>query len=339
MLNQNVLQALPQKPLLSIVVPSFNQGAYIGSTLDSIFLQSYRPIEVIVVDGGSNDDTIQILREYSAKYDSLSWVSETDDGVADAVNKGLKLAKGHVAAIQSSDDIYYAGAFEAAIESLKKNPHCGIVYGDSDTVNSDNKIIAHYKVPDFSWEGVFGISLSLPQQCTFFRTDVSRAIDGWKSQYYSCDLDFWMRMLLQAPAVKASIVFSAWRSHEDQRTVPAHFEHIWRGYWRMIEESDELKRAPRRLRRLASASRHIMAFRCHPTGNLYALRWHALLAFVLFPGFFRYLSPRQLRPLIPGYTLVRKLRGKKREFVRIIDGPTATPGMPRPVFEEFQSSL
>ena len=94
--------------LLSIVVPSYNQGAYIRETLDSIFAQDYRPIEVLVLDGASKDETVEILRSYDAP--ELRWWSERDRGVVDAVNKGLARASGEIIGIQSSDDTYLPGA-------------------------------------------------------------------------------------------------------------------------------------------------------------------------------------------------------------------------------------
>jgi len=80
--------------LVSIVVPSFNQGRYIGETLRSCLAQDYRPIEILVMDGGSTDDTVSVLRSFGAP--ELSWWSAPDAGVANAVNKGLRRAKGEI---------------------------------------------------------------------------------------------------------------------------------------------------------------------------------------------------------------------------------------------------
>ena len=84
-------------PLVSIIVPSYNQGRFIRRTLDSILSQDYRPLEVFVVDGASTDETVSILREYSC-HPELQWVSERDSGVVEAVNKGFAKARGEFAA-------------------------------------------------------------------------------------------------------------------------------------------------------------------------------------------------------------------------------------------------
>ncbi len=126
-----------ERPLVTVIVPSFNQGPFIRDTLDSILSQSHRPLEVIVVDGASTDDTPAILAEYAALHHELRWIAEPDDGPADAVNKGLALARGEVAGIQSSDDMYLPGAIGAAVAAFMEDPAVGLVYGDATAVAAD----------------------------------------------------------------------------------------------------------------------------------------------------------------------------------------------------------
>src|SRR4051794_3921073 len=95
----NTLPPLTERPLVTIVVPSFNQGRFIRTTIDSVLEQTYRPLEIIVVDGGSNDETVSVLQSYG-DLPELRWTSEPDKGVADAVNKGFAQARGEVIGIQ-----------------------------------------------------------------------------------------------------------------------------------------------------------------------------------------------------------------------------------------------
>src|SRR6185503_12008114 len=106
--------------LVSIIIPSFNQGRFIKETIDSILSQDYRPIEVLVLDGASTDETVQVLSSYEG-VPELTWVSERDGGVVDAVNKGLMRARGEIIGIQSSDDLYLPGAISAAVEFMNSN--------------------------------------------------------------------------------------------------------------------------------------------------------------------------------------------------------------------------
>ena len=100
--------------------------------------QSYRPIEILVQDGGSTDDTISVLQSLEAP--ELRWVSEPDEGVVDAVNKGLRRAKGEILSIQSSDDVFVSGAIEAAVEALSQDSSIGLVYGDVELIDEESRV-------------------------------------------------------------------------------------------------------------------------------------------------------------------------------------------------------
>jgi len=100
------------KPLISIIIPNYNNGKYIRETINSALIQDYRPIEIIVIDGASTDDSVKILHEYD-NMPEVKWISEPDKGVADAVNKGFTIAKGEICGIQSSDDYYLPNALSS----------------------------------------------------------------------------------------------------------------------------------------------------------------------------------------------------------------------------------
>lgn len=107
-------------PKLSIITPSLNQAAYVERTLRSVLDQEYPNLEYIVVDGGSSDGSVEIIKRYE---DRLAWwVSEPDHGQTDAINKGLRRATGDIVAYINSDDYYLPGAFEAAVAALDGAP-------------------------------------------------------------------------------------------------------------------------------------------------------------------------------------------------------------------------
>ncbi|MCJ7706656.1 MAG: glycosyltransferase, partial [Anaerolineales bacterium] len=126
-------------PLVSIVIPSFNQAAFLEATIRSVLTQDYPRLETIVVDGGSTDGSLDIIRRYEDRL--TRWLSEPDRGQADAINKGLRLATGEIVAWLNSDDLYLPGAIRQAVQALAEHPEAGMVYGDGVLIDEDDAIL------------------------------------------------------------------------------------------------------------------------------------------------------------------------------------------------------
>jgi glycosyltransferase involved in cell wall biosynthesis len=205
-----------ERPLVSIVVPSFNQGKFVAETLNSCLGQHYRPIEILVQDGGSTDDTISVLQSLEAP--ELNWVSEPDEGVVDAVNKGLRRAKGKILSIQSSDDVFLTGAIEAAVEALSHDPKVGLVYGDVELIDEESRITGADIQGPFDLEMYLGLLKYVPQPGKFFTRDDLKAAAGWRAGFsYTADADFWFRIALRFPVRKLNRVMARYRYHPLQR--------------------------------------------------------------------------------------------------------------------------
>ena len=198
------------------MLPSFNQGQFIAETVKSCLEQSYRPIEILVQDGGSTDDTVSILQ--SLETPELHWISEPDEGVVDAVNKGLRRAKGEILSIQSSDDVFVSGAIEAAVEAFFQDSTIGLVYGDVELIDQESRIMDVDIQGPFDLALYFGRLIYVPQPGTFFTRDALEVVDGWRAEVsYTADADFWFRIALHFPVHKLNRIMARYRYHPLQR--------------------------------------------------------------------------------------------------------------------------
>lgn len=177
-------------PLVSIVTPTLNQGRYIEATLRSIRAQSYRNLEHIVVDGGSTDETLDVLRAYEGTY-RMRWMSGPDAGMYDAINKGLKLASGDILAYLNSDDQYLPWSVELAVDALAGDHTLGLVYGHAVRIDDDIGTTPWLQ-PGWS-TGAVAASGSIIQPTVFWRRNAMGDRDGFdRSLRYIGDLDMWL---------------------------------------------------------------------------------------------------------------------------------------------------
>ena len=159
---------------MSIVTPCFNSERYMKETIESVVCQKGNfELEYIIVDGGSTDGTVDILREYAQKY-NITWISEPDKGMYDAVNKGFSMATGDILAWINSDDIYYEGAFKRALEAFQKNKEVDWIVGISNTIDENSEIIIDGCLRFYNTEwirkGYYGaITAFISQESVFFR--------------------------------------------------------------------------------------------------------------------------------------------------------------------------
>ena len=300
-------------PLVSVIVPSFNQGTYIAETLDSIFSQDYSRLEVIVVDGASRDETVDILKRYEGRP-RFSWISEPDTGVVDAVNKGLARATGDLCGIQSSDDCYTPGAVAAAVAEFQKNPELLVAYADAEYINAQSQTIGRTRIGDYAIEDLFSKRTFVMQSSAFFRTEAALLLGGWRSEVaYSADNDLWLRMALQGPFRRVPAVWSRYRLHEQQRDT--HGSRIVKD-WRQSIDDLSAKLSPR-LRRAARVGCHLTAYRYaaqHDSGGKTRSLYAALAA-----------DPRCLFwAEFPRIELLQPLRQALSRCKRVLTGRRAT---------------
>jgi glycosyltransferase involved in cell wall biosynthesis len=176
---------------ISVVTPSYNQGAFIERTIQSVLSQDVDGLDYVVTDGGSSDATVDILRKYVSK---LRWVSEKDDGQADAVNKGLRMTQGAIIGWLNSDDIYYPGAVRTVMEFFGANPKVDLVFGNANHIDEHDRILEPYPTEPWNVARLREVCY-LCQPAVFFRRTVAeRHGDLDPALRYCMDYEYWLRL-------------------------------------------------------------------------------------------------------------------------------------------------
>lgn len=215
-------------PLVSIITPSFNQARYIEATIQSVFSQDYPRVEYIIVDGGSTDGTVDIIRNYEGRGGVTPpflawWVSEKDKGQTDAINKGFARAKGDILAWINSDDTYEPGAVSAAVRYLQGHPEVGMVYADCNFINEEGHVIGKFGSAQTDYRLLRQGYVHIPQQTMFFRADLWRQFGPLDpSFYFAMDYDLWTRIAARTELkYLPGQVWANFRLHTSGKTIVA----------------------------------------------------------------------------------------------------------------------
>lgn len=208
-------------PLVSIVTPSFNQEPYLEATIRSVLEQDYPRIEYFIVDGGSADGSLGIIKKYAGKL--AWWVSEVDKGQTDAINKGFGRAKGGILAWLNSDDTYEPGAVSAAVNYLQDHPEVGMVYADCNFIDGQGHVIGKFGAAQTDYKRLRRGYVHIPQQSMFFRAGLWHAVGPLDpSFYFAMDYDLWVRIAARAPLhYLAGQTWANFRIHAIGKTIAA----------------------------------------------------------------------------------------------------------------------
>jgi len=155
---------------ISIITATYNSGRTLRDTIESVLRQEYVDYEYLIIDGGSKDNTVGIIKEYEPKFDGrMRWISETDKGMYDGINKGIRMATGDVVGIINSDDFYHrTDIFGVIVRSFTEHPEAQAIYGDVRFVNPADleKTVRYYSSKNFKpWKFRWGW---MPAHPTFF---------------------------------------------------------------------------------------------------------------------------------------------------------------------------
>jgi glycosyltransferase involved in cell wall biosynthesis len=207
---------------VSVVTPSLNQGRFLADTLRSVGSQGYACLEHVVVDGGSTDQTVQILAQHRG---TLRWTSEPDTGQAHAVNKGIYSTAGAVIGWLNSDDVYRPGAIQAVADYFQANPSADVVYGDADLIDAAGLVTGRY--PTAAWDPAqLQHRCFLAQPAVFFRRGVVDRFGVLDERLQFCmDYEYWLRLAAGgARFAYLPRVLAASRLHPETKTLGSRLE-------------------------------------------------------------------------------------------------------------------
>ena len=230
-------------PLVTIVTPSYNQGEYIEATIRSVLEQDYPRIEYLVVDGGSSDDTLEVLSRQTSR---VRWISEPDHGQGDAIRKGFALTQGEILAWLNADDVYLPGAVSRVVAAFQESSPVDLVYGNAEFIDRAGAVLGPCEqVEPFDLGRLINDLDFIVQPATFFRREPYSAAGGLDpSLTYCLDYDLWIRMAQRGAVAFTSDVLAQVRIYPQTKTASGglarldEIEHMVRRYGRNALPTD-----------------------------------------------------------------------------------------------------
>ena len=181
----------PGPPDVTVVTPSYQQASFIEETIQSVLTQTGVTTEYLVMDGGSTDGTLEILERYRSR---LQYLSEKDQGQADAINKGFQRAQGRILAYLNSDDTYLPGALTKAVHFLDEHPEFAMMYGEGYHVDAQGRFLGRYYTEPFDFQRLAQVCF-ICQPTVFVRREMLSAVGYLDTRLqYTMDYDYWIRI-------------------------------------------------------------------------------------------------------------------------------------------------
>jgi len=211
---------MKKEPLVTIVTPSYNQAVYIEETIQSVLNQDYKNMQYIIIDGASTDGTVNIIKKYKKRISK--WVSESDQGQTDAINKGFSLAEGEIIGWLNSDDTLLPHAVSEAVQYLSDHPAAGLVYGDANYIDEDSEVSGKFPAAQTTLKKLHRGYVHIPQQASFFRKSLWDQVGPLDpSFYFAMDYDLWVRLASVSEIKYLARLWANFRLHADAKTISA----------------------------------------------------------------------------------------------------------------------
>lgn len=230
---------------ITIVTPSFNSGKYLEETILSVIEQEYPNLEFIIIDGGSIDNSVEIINKYSNHISF--WISEKDKGQSEAINKGLAKATGTIVTWLNSDDVLTPGALYKVASYFEDNEDAGVVHGKAILFGELQKkaVLRDGEINDSGCQYFAG--MSFPQPSSFFRKGVLDQIGPLDTHmHYGMDYDFFLRAACVTTFLPVQETFSKYRLHRGSKSMSApkkfalEWQMVFSKFLRSIEKSESV---------------------------------------------------------------------------------------------------
>lgn len=288
-------------PLVTIITPTYNRERYLTETIDSVLSQDYPAVEYIVLDDGSTDHTLELLKRYEGK---IRCESHPNMGETLTVNKGFQMSRGEIICVVNSDDPLRPGAISAAVQALQAHPEKLVAYPDWDEIGPRSELICHHILPDYDIMNMltdFNVAMG---PGTFFRRGALERY-GFRDvkRKYTGDLAFWFRIALHEKPVHVPQRLATHRTHPEAASAtdrgPQMAEELVR-IFREVYDSPDLPVDVQKIRRLAFCNVHFTAAVLCLAYPVSAMQ-HFLTAFGYhLPQFVRFFARRLIKGIKNG---------------------------------------
>ncbi|MDO9085179.1 MAG: glycosyltransferase family 2 protein [Anaerolineaceae bacterium] len=213
------------EPLVSIITPSYNQENFLEETIKSVLNQDYGNFEYIIIDGNSDDNSVNIIKRYADKI--TYWVSEPDLGQSHAINKGFAIAKGEIVCWLNSDDQFFPQSISWAVNSMQNHPDVGMVYSNCLMIDNIGEVLAVSRSKQYTLVDLLSFNI-IPQPTVFLRKDLIMKLDGLnQSLNLLFDHELWIRIASISPIYYENQLWAISRIHTQSKN-----SREWSGFGR-----------------------------------------------------------------------------------------------------------
>lgn len=307
-------------PLVSILTPAYNRASYLDETIRSVLNQNYTNLDYIVLDDGSTDNTMEVIRKYEA---TVRYVSHENMGETRTVNKGFAMAQGEIIGIVNSDDPLLPGAIAAAVDLMTRRPEVVVVYPDWYVIDSAGRKVDVRTTAEYSYKKMVRWHDCLPGPGAFFRKALVEQIGGRDAQFrYVADFDFFLRAGLVGPFARIPRTLATFRWHDGGASTKNKGIRMAEEHLRLVDKFFAIPALPREvadLRLEAYSHAYYAAAVSLGDSNLDLKRRYFLRSIRLFPAGFILRYPHKLVEPLVLLLLGSKAYSSIKGLYRIVD--------------------